>query len=353
MSRRRAPRGIYQRLSEGTRAQRTGGAGWAYNASPISEQASAVAQSLAGSFDTTHRSSLIEQFTCTVDGAQDFTLTYLPVEDSWNVLIGAGAYQGDDFTVDGQTLHILNGSLAPLTGDVVQIQYDYLTGMPTTPDTLEVLFRWDGAGSPSTSGGNQPWTVANGDYWIGEQRNGTGSGNGFQSNCHAHKTISPAQPVLACGLAIQSSATSAPVSWTTDVDGDDFGLMSFCADSGATCHIMLTFDGTNDLQVRRGQHGTIIATAVDALPTDSSAISTWYYIVTEVKVHDSAGYVKVWVDGTQVVDFTGDTRNGGTSTNLDTLKVGGFYPTNVSIDDLYLAIESIGDPGDVTNLESP
>lgn len=352
MSRRKAPPGIYQRLSEGTRAQRTGGAGWALNASPIGEQASAVAQSLSGSFDTTHRTSLIEQFTLAADGAQDLTLTYLPIEDSWDVSINSlSAVQGDDYTISDQILSILNGSLAPLTGDVVQIQYDYLTGMPTTPGTIEVLFRWDGAAAPSTSTGNEPWTVANGGYWIGGgQRNGSGSFNGFASDCHAHKTVT-AQPVLACGLAIRNSGSSAGYSWTTDTDSDDFGLMSFCGDSGATCHICLTFDGTNHIQARRGRLGTVIATA--ATPMPNTVVGQWVYVVCEVKVHDTAGYVKVWQDDELVIDFSGDTKNGGTATDLDTVKVGGFWPTNVTIDDLYIATESIGDPGDVTSLVSP
>jgi len=352
MTRRRAPRGSFQRLADGTRAQRTGGAGLVYNAAPISSHASAVAQALASVADVTKTASKIDRFTLASAGPQDLDLTYLPSDESWNVeLNGVGALWETDYEVDGQTLSLLT-PLDARIGDKVQVQYDYLTGQPTVLGEIEVLFRWDGAASPSTSTGNQPWTVANGTYYAGTQRNGSGSGNGWQSDCHAHKTVT-AQPVLACGYAIRSAASSAPISWTTDTDGDDFGVMSFCGDSGATCHINLTFDGTNDLQVRRGQAGTVIATAVDALPTDASGLGVFFYIVAEVKVHDSSGYVKVWIDDVLVVDFTGDTRNGGTATDLDTIKVGGFYPTNVVIDDLYIATASIGDPGDVTSLVSP
>jgi hypothetical protein len=75
----------------------------------------------------------IDLFTLASGGAQDLTLTYVPAEDSWNVsLNGITATTGVDYTISSSTLSLLS-PLDARTGDVVQAQYDYLTGLPATP----------------------------------------------------------------------------------------------------------------------------------------------------------------------------------------------------------------------------
>lgn len=140
MSSRRAPRGIYQHLAEGYRAQRTAGAGRVVNAAPVAEHMNAVAEALGALAVVSSRVSKIDQFTLASSGAQDLTLTYLPVEQSWNCdLNGVTAFWGTDYTVDGQTLS-LETALGAVTGDKVQIQYDYLSGQPAaTTDALNDL----------------------------------------------------------------------------------------------------------------------------------------------------------------------------------------------------------------------
>jgi hypothetical protein len=130
VSRRRAPRSPFQRLADGTKAQRVGGAGLVYNAAPIPEHTFAVAAAASTAAVISNRGSKIDQFTLASGGAQPLALTYLPVEESWNVdLNGVTAFWGTDYTISGQTLSLLSAAGA-LTGDKVQIQYDYLTGMP-------------------------------------------------------------------------------------------------------------------------------------------------------------------------------------------------------------------------------
>lgn len=133
----RAPLGPLRHLSEGTRVQRTGGALHAVaNASPIPSRTSAVADALSSLAEASERTSKVDQFVLAADGAQDLSLSFLPVEDSWNVMVRRlAAFDGDDFTISGQTLSLIDGDLAPVTGDKVRIQYDYYTGVPTTMNT--------------------------------------------------------------------------------------------------------------------------------------------------------------------------------------------------------------------------
>ena len=132
----RAPRGPLAALDEANRTgNRTGGARQQVaNAGPLPTKKSAVGEALAALAATAETGRKIDQFTLAADGAQDLTLTYLPVEDSWNVMIRRSpAFMGDDYTVSGQTLSIINGEMTPLTGDKVQIQYDYYVAVATAP----------------------------------------------------------------------------------------------------------------------------------------------------------------------------------------------------------------------------
>jgi hypothetical protein len=92
-----------------------------------------------GGDDIDSTDSMIDRFTITDDGTATFTLTFDPVEDSWNVtLSGVGQVDTDDYTIDGQTLTVLDPAGLFLGVDlqgpwVLQVQYDYLTGVPVAP----------------------------------------------------------------------------------------------------------------------------------------------------------------------------------------------------------------------------
>lgn len=133
MSIRRRPRRFEQEVWEGVRAQRVGGAHDLFSAAPIREQQTAVAQTLASITATGgERDSKVDLFTC-AGGAEDFTLSFLPQPDSWNVSL-SGVDQEDevDFTITDQTLNILTAADAR-SGEKLRIQYDYLTGIPALP----------------------------------------------------------------------------------------------------------------------------------------------------------------------------------------------------------------------------
>lgn len=73
------------------------------------------------------RASKVDIFTLAADGAQDLTLTYVPVEDSWNVLHNtSGLYETEHFTISSNILSLAAGVDALVTGDKIRVQYDFL-----------------------------------------------------------------------------------------------------------------------------------------------------------------------------------------------------------------------------------
>ncbi len=121
----------------------------------------------------------------------------------------------------------------------------------------------------------------------------------------------------------------------------NFGLSSevpvqFCADAGVTTHLSLVFDSSGHLQLKRGTSGgTVLATSTQVYPTN-----TWRYIEMQATIDDATGRCIVRVDGVVWIDFTGDTRNAGTSVLTDTLKFSGYSSGNQRWDDLYVLNET-------------
>lgn len=71
------------------------------------------------------RASKVDLFTLTSNGAQDLTLTYVPVEDSWNLLHNRlGMVEGEHFTISSHTVSLEGTNV--LSGDTIRVQYDYL-----------------------------------------------------------------------------------------------------------------------------------------------------------------------------------------------------------------------------------
>jgi hypothetical protein len=110
-------------------------------------------------------------------------------------------------------------------------------------------------------------------------------------------------------------------------------LVSLLGDSGATTHLTITIDATNKLQLRRGgPTGTVIATE-----TGVRSDATWVYLEIKATVDDAVGTCIVRANGVEVINFTGDTKNAGTATTLDTLSFG--FAGNLTahpIDDLII-----------------
>lgn len=89
--------------------------------------------------------------------------------------------------------------------------------------------------------------------------------------------------------------------------------------SYATAHVYLE-QQSGIIVVKRGD-GTVLARVSDFIMTTGQ----WYHIGLRVVIHDTTGEVQVEVNGHEVVNETGiDTRNGGTSGIIDSLRFEGW-----------------------------
>ncbi len=113
------------------------------------------------------------------------------------------------------------------------------------------------------------------------------------------------------------------------------GELAFLGDTATTKHISVTRNTTTGfMEIRRGAYnGTLLATGSVAVP-----VGAWIYTEVSVTISDTVGEVHVRIngEGTDNVSFTGDTKNGGTSTNLDTFSLYAGGSTFLYICDVYI-----------------
>lgn len=158
-----------------------------------------------------------------------------------------------------------------------------------------------------------------GRYGTGTTYNGNGGGYGVGKYITASDTVTLGIAYLGPASVVYNSA----------------GGLAFYADGGTVQHVRVNLSSATTIQAQRGD-GTVLASAT--VPTFAS---TWHYVEAQVKVDNSVGRVIVRVDGVQYIDFTGDTRNGGTSTNIDAVLWRLLADGNSFIDDVY-ALNSLG-----------
>lgn len=112
-------------------------------------------------------------------------------------------------------------------------------------------------------------------------------------------------------------------------------IIQILADSQATVHLEVTIGSDGTIRLYRGASdtGTLIATSAAGAWVNAA----WGHFEMRAKIHDTTGVCQIRVGGTatNVIDFSGDTKNAGTSTNIDGFRlvnVGGAYG---SLDDLH------------------
>ena len=114
------------------------------------------------------------------------------------------------------------------------------------------------------------------------------------------------------------------------VSSSDMDITLF-SDNGSSDHIRVSRNtSTGQLEVLRSS--TVLATGTTPL-----SAGTWYYIEFQGTIADSGGTIKVRLNGasTNEIDFTGDTRNGGTNTTIDAVRIRNISSTN-RFDNFYL-----------------
>lgn len=110
-------------------------------------------------------------------------------------------------------------------------------------------------------------------------------------------------------------------------------ILTFLSDTNATSHILMGVNTNNAIEIRRG--GTLILTTAN----NSITPGVFSYIEVLVTLSDTVGVVTVRVDGVQVGTFSGDTKNGGTSSTLEAVTFNASSGPNGTVfylDDFYL-----------------
>lgn len=103
---------------------------------------------------------------------------------------------------------------------------------------------------------------------------------------------------------------------STGAGPNGYGFVAFAGDNDATQHIGISVSANWALEIRRGT--TIVATSANNI----IASNTWFYIEVRVVVSDTVGVVEVRLNGvtTPVLTFSGDTKNAGTNSTIDTIR---------------------------------
>lgn len=109
-------------------------------------------------------------------------------------------------------------------------------------------------------------------------------------------------------------------------------LCNMYGDAGGTLHANFIINANGSISIRRGS--TVVATSV---ATGLLVVGAWNYFEFTSTISDTVGVAEVRLNGVVVVTFTGDTKNAGTGTNIDTVEVVGITgANNCWVDDLYI-----------------
>lgn len=108
------------------------------------------------------------------------------------------------------------------------------------------------------------------------------------------------------------------------------------ADGGSVNHMTVSIGTLGSVTLRLGsESGTVLA----SVPDGSVTIGSWNYMEIRAIISDTVGVLDVRLNGStsSLVSFSGDTKNGGTSTNIDELEIHASGGTQAwSVDDLYI-----------------
>lgn len=103
------------------------------------------------------------------------------------------------------------------------------------------------------------------------------------------------------------------------------------SDTGTTQHLTVGFSGTSLQLIRGGLAGTVLASYSGVFLS-----STFYSIEVSATIADAGGTAVVRLNGVPVINFTGDTKNGGTNTTIDAVGCGVASGVTGLFDDLYI-----------------
>jgi hypothetical protein len=142
------------------------------------------------------------------------------------------------------------------------------------------------------------------------------AGGAYYNAASLNRPITPSAEVIT-SAAVYWSGTSSPTCY-------------LYGDSGAQPHIAVFRNASGLLQVVRAPSSTVLATGTTVVSDG------WHHLQFRGTIADSGGIAQVRLDGatTNEIDFTGDTRNAGTSTNIDAVwwsSGSGYFLTDIVI----------------------
>jgi len=188
-------------------------------------------------------------------------------------------------------------------------------------------------------------TGATGDFTYGTPTRFSAGKALLMSSVSSNTTMNILRGVTPSAAVYAGAALQVGVESDSNNGNPTANLFAMYTDGGVTGHIYIRRLSTNAINVYRGDgisgnlgspSGTVIATTAAGVLDGN-----WRYVEVYALIHATTGRVTVRVDGVTVLDFTGNTRNGGTSTNIDAIRFrsGMYFASNnckISLDDLYV-----------------
>lgn len=156
-------------------------------------------------------------------------------------------------------------------------------------------------------------------------------GSGAANRIVQIQRLIPATTQITMGVAVRL---------TVDSSGSGGFNLSLYGDSGVTQHLTLMSEPTTKaIQLRLGSMtGTVLQTSGSIMTPNA-----WVYLEIQATIADAGGICVVRLNGasTPIINFTGDTKNGGTATTTSMIALGSFRSQNNSAetavyDDLYI-----------------
>lgn len=132
-------------------------------------------------------------------------------------------------------------------------------------------------------------------------------------------------------LFTPSSKTIMGMAFKTTVGNDSSSCIFLYGDSGVTNHLSIRLMTSGRIGLYRGASQLAISSASLWL------VDNWHYIEASAIISDTVGACEIKLDGTSIINFTGDTKNGGTNTTLDAVEYWYYASScNVKFDDVYI-----------------
>lgn len=172
------------------------------------------------------------------------------------------------------------------------------------------------------------WNSVSGTYPTVATSSGRRGGGALQcqstATYYVQKTFS-AKSTIIIGMAVKFGATA----------NDFLGLY----EGGTTTrHLTLYYDGANVKLYRGTSAGTLLATSSNAMISGA-----WTYVEIKATIHDTTGAYELRFNGSSDAAMTAssvDTRNGGTSGVIDTVRLVVALSTSAYFDDIYICDNS-------------